>query len=215
MKLNKEETNLIGYLESNNIKYIDEENLYGLGFGHNNIVFEYCKSELLMNDQDYFLVVNPDLVSTSIMIKKLVSMMAASNTKIAGVNLIKDSIHTIYDNSVRSFPTLIQFIKSFLGMDSTIIDKSLVKKEQKVDWIAGYFLAFKSSHYAKLKGFDERYFMYCEDIDICFRSKQQGEPIVFFPQIKMQHLAEHANRRIFSKHFYWHVTSVIRFLFTK
>jgi len=217
VKLNKSEKELIQYLKNNSIKYIDEQSLYGLGFGHNNnIVFNYCQNELLMSKSDYFLVFNPDVISDCITIQRLIDMMKESNVKMAGVNLFKDSSYTIPDNSVRHFPTLIQFAKSFLKIDrSAIIDKSLITKEKKVDWIAGSFLAFESSHYSKLQGFDENYFMYCEDIDICYRSQLQGEGVTFFPQIKMQHLAKHANRRVFSKHFYWHVFSVIRFLYIK
>jgi len=117
------------------------------------------------------------------------------------------------DNSIRKFPSLTQFGKSFLGLGNpTIINKNIVSAPTIVDWAAGSFLAFRSSHYAALKGFDEGYFMYCEDVDICYRSMLLGEQVVFFPQIKMQHLAEHANRSIFSKHFYWHVKSALRFL---
>ncbi len=43
-----------------------------------------------------------------------------------------------------------------------------------MEWVAGSFIAFKSSSYRKVQGFDENYFMYCEDIDICYRAKSQG-----------------------------------------
>lgn len=215
VKVNKHEPGLISYLRNNNIVYIDEK--YDSGFGHNNnIVYEYCKNHLSMNSNDYFLVFNPDIISDERTIDKLIDLMVENNTLLAGVNLFKDNQYSIPDNSIRNFPSLFQFIKSFIGMgNSTVINKELVIKEKQVDWAAGSFLAFKVSHYSHLTGFDEGYFMYCEDIDICYRSKKLGFPIVFFPQVKMQHLAEHANRSIFSKHFFWHVKSVMRFLLTK
>jgi len=215
VKLNLEERTLIPYLEQNRIQYIDEQ--YGIGFGHNNnVVYSYCKKTLDMNEHDFFIVFNPDLISDLQQIDKLVHYMSKNEVKMASVNLFKDEKFILPDNSIRNFPTLSQFIKSFVGLgNSAIIDKGTVTNPIQVDWAAGSFLAFKASHYSLLKGFDEGYFMYCEDIDICYRSSLLGERIIFHPEIKMQHLAEHANRSILSKHFYWHVSSVIRFLMTK
>lgn len=215
VKINKSEQGIVPYLEENNIQYIDEQ--YGLGFGHNNnVVYGYCKDHLSMKDDDYFLVVNPDVIANECSIDELIKLMQKGNVQVAGVNLFKDEQYSIPDNSIRNFPTFSQFVKSFLGMgNSTIINKDLVHQPITVDWASGSFLAFTASHYAKLKGFDEGYFMYCEDIDICYRSQLLGEFITFYPQIKILHLAEHANRSIFSKHFYWHVSSVVRFLLSK
>lgn len=215
VKINKKEQELIPYLETNNIRYIDD--LYGLGFGHNNnVVYRYCKDHLSMKNENYFLVFNPDVIADTGTIDNLIELMLTDNVQVAGVNLFKDDNYSIPDNSIRNFPSLPQFVKSFLGMgNSAIINKALVKEAKEVDWAAGSFLAFKASHYARLKGFDEGYFMYCEDIDICYRSKLSGVPVMFYPQIKILHLAEHANRAIFSKHFYWHLSSVARFLLSK
>lgn len=215
VKINRQEQELVPYLVANNINYIDQH--YGLGFGHNNnVVYAYCKTHLSMQGGDYFLVVNPDVIADLDSIDHLIKTMLLDNIQVAGVNLFKDKNYSIPDNSIRSFPSLPQFIKSFLGLGNpAIIDKSKIKLPTKVDWAAGSFLAFKASHYERLKGFDENYFMYCEDIDICYRSKKIGYPVTFFPEIKIQHLAEHANRSIFSKHFLWHVKSVIRFLLSK
>ncbi|WP_017026544.1 hypothetical protein, partial [Vibrio rumoiensis] len=135
---------------------------------------------------------------------------------IAAINLFKDYDKTSYDNSVRSFPSFLQFVSSFLGGKNTsILDKKSILKPTNVDWAAGSFLAFKASYYKKLGGFDENYFMYCEDIDICYRSMKMGSPVMYYPQFEAIHLAKHANRKILSRHFYWHVSSVIRFLMTK
>jgi N-acetylglucosaminyl-diphospho-decaprenol L-rhamnosyltransferase len=215
VKINKNEQGLVPYLEDNKISCIDD--LYGIGFGHNNnVVYRYCKEHLSMKDEDYFLVFNPDVISDETAIDTLIELMINDSVNLAGVNLFKDPYYSIPDNSIRTFPSFPQFVKSFLGMgNSSFINKELVKMPTKVDWAAGSFLAFKVSHYSRLKGFDEGYFMYCEDIDICYRSQLIDEQVVFYPQIKMQHLAEHQNRSIFSKHFYWHVSSAFRFLLTK
>lgn len=203
------------YIKSDNFYWINEN--YGLGFGNNNnVIFNFCKKNLNMNDSDYFLIVNPDVLISANEVDILLNSMEIDNISIAAINLFKDKSFSIYDNSIRKFPTLSHFVKSFLGAEnSSILDKEHIKNSCYVDWASGSFLAFTSKHYEKLGGFDERYFMYCEDIDICWRSKKTGQSVTYFPEIKAVHLAKHANRNIFSKHFYWHFTGVLRFLLVK
>ncbi|PSW34958.1 glycosyl transferase family 2 [Photobacterium phosphoreum] len=199
----------------NNVHWLDSD--YGLGFGHNNnCIFSYCINNLNMKDDDLFIVFNPDVLMDSNSIYELVSLMKENKTHMSCINLFRNEDHTIYDCSIRDFPKLHQFIRSFLGFGNTaIIDKGTISDTTTVDWAAGSFLAFLVQRYKSLEGFDERYFMYCEDIDICYRSNKQGHPVVYYPQIKALHYAKHENRKFFSKHLYWHISSVVRFLLTK
>lgn len=215
IKSNKPKDLFGAWISELNFSWINEG--YGLGFGHNNnVVFEYCRSKLGMSVDDYFVVLNPDVVIASEQIDMLINCMEIDDVKLSTINLFKDAESIVYDNNIRMFPTLVQFSKSFMGLgNSAVIDKHKVTSQILVDWAAGSFLAFKASHYAELKGFDENYFMYCEDIDICYRSYLTGERVTYFPEIEALHLAKHANRRLFSRHFYWHLKSVLRFLFTK
>ncbi|HAS6173836.1 Rhamnosyltransferase WbbL [Vibrio vulnificus] len=201
-------------INQDNFYWIDSS--YGLGFGeNNNYIFDFCTNELEMKDDDYFVVLNPDVLLSSCYLTSLIEQVKDSGNKIAAINLFKDSEFLVYDMSIRHFPNLLNFAQSFLGMvNDSIIDKSEITKPTQVDWAAGSFLLFKVSHYKALGGFDEKYFMYCEDIDICFRSNILGEKVTYYPNVKAIHLAKHANRKIFSKHFYWHVKSLIRFLST-
>ena len=184
-----------------------------VGFGeNNNIVYDYCLSELGMDDDDIFVVLNPDVIVTVEVLEKLLQEMTCG-TKLATINLFKDTHFKEYDNSIREFPTLKTFISSFVfNRNKSIYDKSKIKKTVEVDWAAGSFLAFKSSHYQELNGFDKTYFMYCEDIDICFRSSILGVPVKYYPNIKAIHMAKHGNRNIFSIHFFWHLKNAIIFL---
>ncbi|WP_350628480.1 glycosyltransferase family 2 protein [Pseudoalteromonas sp. CAL260-MNA-CIBAN-0059] len=198
-----------------NIHVIDDS--YGLGFGHNNnLVFNYCRNVLNMNDDDYFVVLNPDVLINSCDVKLLIDFMQFDKSSLAAINLFRDDSFSEYDCSIRKFPSFFQFISSFIGLgNSTILDKSKIINTTEVDWAAGSFLAFSSKLYSRLFGFDQGYFMYCEDIDICFRSALLGYPLMYYPQIKGIHLAKHANRSILSKHFFWHVNSVFRFILSK
>lgn len=198
-----------------NFYWLDE--LYYLGFGHNNnIVFDYCQTQLCMSSDDYFIVLNPDVVISAESVESLIHKMKAEHSKVAAINLFKDKKFKEYDNSIRQFPTLLNLTKSFLGLgNKSILDKNKIQASCNVDWAAGSFLSFLACHYQRLGGFDENYFMYCEDIDICYRSSLLECPVTYYPDIIALHLAKHENRKILSKHFYWHLFSALRFILTK
>ncbi len=79
------------------------------------------------------------------------------------------------------------------------------------DWIGGAFMAFKAASFEKLGGFDESYFMYYEDTDICHRAKNEGMKIVYNPEFYIVHEAKRDGRKIFSKPFLWNLTSMIKY----
>lgn len=213
VKLNHSDVELSNYLQSHNI-YVYEDD-FGVGFGaNNNIVYSFCCNKLNMQPDDYFIVLNPDVYVSPESIQRIVELMNYHYVMLAGGNLYKDFSFNTYDNSIRKFPSLYSLFKSFVGLgNNSVIDKDCIQEPTSVDWIAGSFLAFKSEHYYNLRGFNENYFMYCEDVDICFRSKKMGCSVVYFPDIKMVHYAQHSNRNLLSKHFFWHLSSAFRFIF--
>lgn len=206
---------LVDFCVDKKIYLIDSD--YGLGFGkNNNFVFKFCENYLAMKKDDFFMVVNPDVYIEEEKIQLLAEKMSKNKTLISAINLFKDKNFSQPDLSIRTFPSFISFIKSFLFKEnSTVLDKNVIHKSISIDWAAGSFLAFKAGYYQSLGGFDEKYFMYCEDIDICYRSNRKGGEVIYYPDITAIHLAKHANRKILSKHFFWHIKSAIRFLLTK
>ncbi|POC14872.1 glycosyltransferase family 2 protein [Vibrio vulnificus] len=215
IKANLLSENMDFFRDNENVFLIERE--YGRGFSfNNNLVFKYCEDKLGMKDKDYFLVLNPDVLVSSETILELMDILRLNRFKLATINLYKDMDFEVYDNSVRNFPKLIDFFMSYImGRNKTILDKSFVDSNLEVDWAAGSFLIFQVKHYRKLRGFDETYFMYCEDIDVCFRSFMHGEPLIYIPSLKAVHLAKHGNRKLFSPHFIWHISSVVKYLLSK
>lgn len=215
VKINEYEPNLTRYLSLRDIDYIEEDK--GLGFGaNNNQVFEFYLKTRGHIKSSFFITLNPDVDIEEEVVDNLISNMRKNKVKLASLTLYKDRAMTCLDSSVRSFPNLQHFVTSFLGLSkSTVVNSSSISKPTQVDWAAGSFLAFDSEHYASLKGFDEGYFMYCEDIDVCYRSSLIGHSLTYYPDFKAIHYAARTNRRIFSKHFRWHLKSVLRYLLRK
>ncbi|MGF1790014.1 glycosyltransferase family 2 protein [Photobacterium profundum] len=215
VKVNNEDPELVSYLKLKGIEYIKHSLPKGFG-ENNNEVFNYCLSHLGMKSNDYFIVLNPDVYIDTDDVSKLVMLSEENKILLSCIDLYKDSDYQISDDSVRRFPVFSDFVKSYLfSVNNTIINKSTMKFLTEVDWAAGSFLCFRASWYRELSGFNECYFMYCEDIDLCYRSSSLGHRLTYIPQIKALHLAGLNNRRFLSKHFFWHISSTLRFLLSK
>lgn len=198
-----------------NFFWLDEA--YFKGFGaNNNYVYEFCLDKLGMTSEDYFVVMNPDIEITPETLLSFVAKIIKDNIPFATLDLYKDRDYKIRDDSIRNFPKLKDFISSFLfNRNPSLLDRSNIKNSCNVNWAAGSFLIFLSEHYLALGGFDDNYFMYCEDIDICYRSNLLDVPLKYYPQYQALHLGSHSSRSIFSKHFRWHVSSILRYVLIK
>lgn len=202
---------LLEFCNKNGIKYTSASK--GLGFAANN---NFAASQMDIEIEDNLFIINPDVNIDLKNFKAAESKLNDYPNAILGINLFKNDSLTDFDYSARSFPTLYTMTKSlFLGSNDDIIDKENVQSDLVVDWIAGSFLCMKARVFSRLDGFDENYFMYCEDIDLCFRAKLQGVPTILIPSVVALHHAQHQNRNIFSQHFLWHITSATRFFLKK
>lgn len=61
-------------------------------------------------------------------------------------------------------------------------------KKIKTDWVAGTAMLIEKIFFEELGGFDEKFFMYFEDMDLCRRARAAGKKVVYFPNFKVKHL---------------------------
>jgi len=83
-----------------------------------------------------------------------------------------------------------------------------------VDWIAGMFMLFRRETYEAVGGFDEDYFLYYEDVDICWRLHAKGYSVIYDPWAEITHDAQRASRgnlRLAAHH----LASIFRYLWRK
>lgn len=76
-------------------------------------------------------------------------------------------------------------------------------------WVPGLFMLFRAEAYARVRGFDERFFMYGEDFDICARLALAGWRLQVGEDLLAHHEAQRASRTS-RRHLYWHVTSLLK-----
>ncbi|MFS1909232.1 glycosyltransferase [Vibrio lentus] len=195
---------LSDYCSKKNITLIQGYEKKGFGANNNELFFHF-KEQQKMHHNDYFLVLNPDVEIQSEKIQYLLNSARTYKADISTINLFTDKNYSKPDNSIRHYPKLLSPLKSLLGLRrSDIYDKSLITQATKIEWAAGSFLLFKASCFEALNGFDQRYFMYFEDVDICTRANNKNFSIYYFPEIKAIHYTSHQNKNLFSRHFLWY-----------
>lgn len=105
--------------------------------------------------------------------------------------------------STGKFYTPVNAFLLLLGMQKFgLLDRS-PQKIVEVDWVKGGLFVIRRDVFTKLHGFDEKMFMYIEDMELCYRAKQSGYGVFFYPHTMVLH-AEHAstNRTFAVVHIY-------------
>lgn len=176
------------------------------GFGSNhNAAFKCCNA-------DFFCVLNPDISFVSNPFAKLAQDFEDySADVVAPLVLNKDGG---IEDSIRYFPTIPSLFRKLLFRFQNRYSVSANSKTFSPDWVAGMFMMFTSSAYQKLNGFDEKYFLYYEDVDICVRLWRSRLRLVVDPAVKVIHDAQRASRRNFH-HMKLHLSSMSRYLITQ
>ncbi len=172
------------------------------GFGANhNAAFARCRTP-------YFCVCNPDIHLLSDPFPALVQALAEPRVAVAGP-LVRNREGRIED-SARRFPTAGTLLKKFFS-ETLVPDYPTDRGPLVVDWVAGMFMLFHSDAYRSIGGFDEAYFLYYEDVDICRRLRKPGKSVLYEPRAEVVHDARRASRREPGLALH-HLRSAIRFL---
>ena len=69
-----------------------------------------------------------------------------------------------------------------------------------------------STLYRQLAGFDEGFFLYVEDMDLCYRCWQSGHPVIYLPTSAMTHVHQRSSMH-FNKKTYIHLRSFWHFFY--
>jgi len=169
------------------------------GFGANhNAAFQRARGR-------YFCVCNPDIRLHHNPFPQLVSAVAENRFGIVGPRVVDP--HGETQNSHRRVPTPARMLRRVLGRADYNPNPSI---PQEVDWIAGMFMLFRREVYEGLGGFDERYFLYYEDVDICCRARLAGWRVRMEPRATVVHEARWDSHRK-PRFLFWHLTSLLRF----
>jgi GT2 family glycosyltransferase len=78
-----------------------------------------------------------------------------------------------------------------------LLDRS-PQKITEVDWVKGGLFMVRRTVFSTLHGFDENIFMYIEDMELCYRAKQKGYSVYFYPYAKVLHAEHGSTNRTFA-----------------
>lgn len=171
-----EERNLLLETERDRVSLIfSEENL---GFAR---ACNIGADRLASSGTDYLCFINTDVILTTPILYEIVRKF----TEHKDIHVISPVIQTFPKKSFKPW-----FGGAKISKWSGKIKDNAVPKGQvlrKTDFISGCFLALRTSDWRKLKGFDERFFMYVEDVELSLRARKLGMKLAVIPELEIMH----------------------------
>ncbi len=165
-----------------------------------NVGFSKCVNRALYIAQgEYVFVMNADVIMHDVeALSTLIGYMEKNpKTGIAGPHL--HNFDETHQNSAFRYykPSTILMRRSFLGKTKKGKEelarfqmediKDMKERVAPADWLMGSALMIKKEYLDKVGYFDEKFFMYMEDVDLCRRFWEAGYSVVYIPQAKMYH----------------------------
>jgi N-acetylglucosaminyl-diphospho-decaprenol L-rhamnosyltransferase len=165
-------------------------NTHNRGFGAAN------NQALHLVDTEYVLLINPDAALLPGALGAMENyLLITPNTAMVGPKTYYPDFshqHTTFDfptvwtELLKALPLRGLFLKIF--PDSSKFNKGSTPNHTcNVGWLSGSCLLIRDSVMTSLEGFDERFFLYSEEVDLQYRVHQAGHDIVFLPQAEVIH----------------------------
>ncbi|KKR21825.1 MAG: hypothetical protein UT50_C0003G0006 [Candidatus Moranbacteria bacterium GW2011_GWA2_39_41] len=187
------------------VKIIQQKENVGFGRAHN--------AGAQITKGKYLLFLNPDTIIVNDATDILNKFEQDNSVGIIGAKLV-NSEGKNQSWSVGYEATLWNILKNKLGFpESRRIWESA--QTQEVEWTSGGSMFIRKEIFAEVGGFDEKFFLYFEDMDLCKRVCKIGKKVLYFPSVRIEHIeggsVENKNKQkkdyyasqdyYFSKHF--------------
>ncbi len=196
---NTSDDDTVEYLKKNfpSVRLI--ENRVNVGFGRAN------NQGVKASTGEYLLLINPDAIVTESTIKEMLAFSESHPEAGASSCKVLNADGTLQKTCRRGFPTpWVAFTKLF-GL-STLFPKTKLfgrynltylnpEEDHEVDAIGGSFMFIPRRVFDEVGGFDEDYFMYGEDIDLCYKIKRAGHKVYYTPRTTAIHFKGESTRR--------------------
>ena len=208
---------LIDNSSSDDLRYLNQHPEIHYRFSNNNIGFGAGHNEVINDIRDlstYHLILNPDVIFKPEDISKLIKELQYDNTlaMVAPRVLYPNGAHQI---TARRYPKPLDLILRRIKINSNrLADQEYrnydLKQAFYPDFIHGCFMLFKTSVFIKLNGFDTRYFLYMEDVDICKKIDDAGFKKLYYPKIEIIHIKQQGSAKKLNL-LYHHLSSAIKY----
>jgi N-acetylglucosaminyl-diphospho-decaprenol L-rhamnosyltransferase len=105
------------------------------------------------------------------------------------------------------FPTPARLALTALTLERAGWVMSDVDRPRRVDWVHGAAMFFRADAFRAAGGFDERFYMYLEDVDVCRRLADLGWKCAFLPDAWLTHLENASTSDVPERRIYQHARS--------
>jgi GT2 family glycosyltransferase len=146
----------------------------------------------------HFLLLNPDCVVDGDVARALAGLLEEHTRVAAAGGLVRETDGSV-QASARRFPN---FTTGFAGRTSwlsrvwptnrwtrrNLVARDDLRNPVEVDWVSGACMMVRRTAFEAVSGMDERFFLYWEDADLCFRLRRAGWSTVYSPVVGVTHL---------------------------
>ncbi|MVO10617.1 glycosyltransferase [Flavobacterium sp. TP390] len=161
------------------INLIESKNNNGFGKG-NNLAVQQSKGS-------YLLLLNVDTILQNNIKPALDYLISNKEIGALGINMLSGTKK--YLQAAGKFPNFINlfWMKKAFSFNKEFISGNFSNLIYEVDWLTGSFILMPKNVFEKINGFDEDYFLYVEDVDLCKRISDLGYKRVFYTSLNYIH----------------------------
>lgn len=183
------------------VETIHNEMRKGFGANHN-AAFQRC-------DTEFFLILNPDIrLSAKTSLRNLLSVARSQKKSGLFAPKVVNSGGGIED-SVRTNLSPFAIVRRALKIDGIGLGCLSARRKPPFFWVAGMAMLVHAHAFGSVGGFDERYFLYCEDYDLCARLFLSGYAIHCVNEVEFIHDAQRDSHRS-REHLKLHLKSLFK-----
>lgn len=170
------------------VNFIESKENVGFGRGHNFVLEKV--------DSKYILIFNSDALMSPGALDKMVDFMESDQKiAIAGCKIVG------FDNKLQpsggDLPfgfALINWLFNLemLGFTKPQLhrmEESYFQSTHEIGWVSGSFMILRKEALKKAGYFNSNYFMYFEDVELCFRMQKNGYKVMYYPDVTIKHLS--------------------------
>ena len=185
-----------------------------LGFG------KACNLGAANSTADFLLFLNPDAQIGPKTLSRVDAFMqsdAAKKVGIVGVQLLEGSQHVA--RSCSRFPTPLSMISRASGIDLVFprLGSAMAEWDHKttreVDHVIGAFYLIRRACFERAGGFDERFFVYIEDLDLSFRAKMSGWKTIYLADVQAFHAGGGTSSQVKAHRLFYSQRSRLQYAF--
>jgi hypothetical protein len=194
------------------LEYIAIGKNIGFGAGHNVVINK------IKNNSNFHLILNPDVNFEKTVIPNLIlELNKDENLSMIAPKVLFPSGEHQY--SCRRYPLFLELVARRFPFLKPLCRPTIFKGQYKdkdltnsffAEYLAGCFQLYKTADFVALKGFDERYFLYMEDVDICRKIDELGKKKLYYPEEEILHVLKKGSAKDL-KLFLLHTLSAIKY----